>query len=175
MFNRTPERIAAEQRRKEAALKKIHDKNEEQLQRDRQRLIRQIEHNKTLADLERIREHEVRYANTITLLGYGGFFALWASHSERMPNHLFGIAGVLISASVLTFIGFEVAKVVATSLAVSKGKQLRLSEAQTVDLVNTKVDKVQSFWLAPFVTSLTTGIAAGGIVLYSFIEKAMNG
>lgn len=185
MFGRDPaERFAADMRR--AMEKRDRAIKEQQLQIGR--LNQQLNHvsrNTSMSDpyqeaYNRFREHEQRYANTILLLGYGGFFALWASTAARMPKTPFGIAGGLMVLSLITFLSFELAKTFAASLALSRegkpGKEgHKISPQAALTLAEEWMGRVTKWWPWAFAFAVITGFSAGGIVLWFFGVSAMAG
>lgn len=179
MGGRPPADRAREQARKAASEAKRLQREAKQRADDDARRARAHEaaldqFRKAQKTHEQLREHEIRYANTIVLLGYGGFFALWATTAGDMPKQWFGWAGVLISISLLLFVIFEAAKTAAVSLGVSHGAKAGLNENQTIELCDLYLNKVQRIWLTVFLCSLTTGLAAGAIVVYAFAKHALG-
>jgi hypothetical protein len=125
---------------------------------------------------EKFRDHEHRYANTILLLGYGGFFALWSSTAGHMPKILWGWSGLFICISLLFFILFELAKTAAGSSALTffaKSKEPPTPSEQTT-IVNRRIDAVNRFWPLVFGVSTMTGLIAGGIVVWCFATHALG-
>ena len=128
----------------------------------------------------RFREHEQRYANTILLLGYGGFFALWANTAARMPALWFGVAGGLMTLSLITFLTFELAKTFAASVALSREGGLgkdghRISARAALELADVWIGRVTKWWPWAFSIAVVTGFTAGAIVLWFFGVNAMAG
>lgn len=134
----------------------------------------QSQHANTEESVLRLQDHESHYANTILLLGYGGFFALWANTAGNMPKGLFGLSGLLMGTSLVLFILFELAKTVASSLGVQRGYKRKLNAADTVHLSNRYLDAVQVYWLHVFIPTVLAGLLAGGIVLWHFGAHALN-
>lgn len=125
---------------------------------------------------DKFREHEARYANTILLLGYGGFFALWSSTAGHMPKMLWGWAGIFICASLLLFIGFELAKTAAGSslLYTFARRGTELSATEQTAQVNRQIDAVNRHWRGVFVLAALLGMVAGGIVIWCFATHALG-
>ena len=119
------------------------------------------------------RTNEERYANTILLLGYGGFFVLWSSIHGRMPNLLFGICGLLALISLLLFVTWELVKTLVSGLATNRatkhvgGNRVHASN-QIVEIMISANDKVNRHWLWFFVPSVIAGLTAGGLLIYSY-------
>lgn len=129
---------------------------------------------------EKYRAHEQQYANTILLLGYGGFFALWASTAEKMPPSWFGVCGLLMGISLLCFIGFEIAKTTAASTALRvEGKTgpdgRKLTAGDALDLANARIERVNRAWPFVFIAAVSTGLVAGFLVLWFFVASVGRG
>lgn len=124
-----------------------------------------------LAKVERMEEHEQRYANTILLLGYGGFFALWASTAGEMPRSWFGAAGLLMAFSLLVFILHTLARTVAVGTALRRtGPKpgVAFDPIKALEEVNQAAASVNRWWLPVFLLSAIPGLIAAGVLLWFF-------
>lgn len=129
-----------------------------------------------MASVDRIEEHEHRYATTIILLGYGGFFALWASTAGEMPKSWFGVAGLLMAFSLLVFILHSIAQTVAVGNALRRAGPRHdpaFDPNKAIDEVNQAIDRVNRWWLPAFLLSATTGLVAAAILLWFFAIAVM--
>lgn len=117
---------------------------------------------------ERLVDQEHRYATTILLLGYGGFFALWGGQAGQMPKLWFGVAGLLMGISLILFLGFELGKTFAKSKAFHEADRRGQSAEEAIDLANVYVRRVDRWWLPVFAIAVLTGMSAGAIVLWHF-------
>jgi hypothetical protein len=183
MFGRDPaERFLADSRRALAQRDRAIEEQQRQITRLHQQ-FNEISRSASMSDgyqeaYTRFREHEQRYANTILLLGYGGFFALWASAAARMPKMWFGVAGGFMVISLITFLSFELAKTFAGSLAISrvgsKEKDGRIiTPKAALDLAEDWIGRVTKWWPLAFGIAVVTGFSAGAIVLWFFGVNAM--
>lgn len=123
--------------------------------------------------LEQLFEREQRYANTITVLGYGGFFALWVATHQRMPLFWFAVCGTLMSVSLLFFIGWELRKTLGMSMALRKAEGM--SQLQMMQSVRTAAQRINRHWPVVFGISALTGLAAGGVLITWFIGSLIPG
>lgn len=122
------------------------------------------------SSLEKFREHEQRYANTILLLGYGGFFALWSTTSDTMPKAWFGACGLSMGLSLLIFICYELIKVAAASWARKPSDPLAELEA-----TNAAIDRWNKRWPVFFFPAVALGLFAGFTLLFWFGQHALTG
>ena len=116
-------------------------------------------------------ERETRYANTILLLGYGGFFALWSSIHGKLPALAFGLVGLSMGLSILLFVGWELAKTIVVDKAIRDYRD-QTRTGRKIDpraLIDSRVDALNRFhpWL--FVPSVIFGLLAGFSLLAFFI------
>ena len=116
-------------------------------------------------------ERETRYSNTILLLGYGGFFALWSSTNGKLPAWAFGWVGLGMAVSILLFVGWELAKTIVVDKAIRDYRNAQRA-GKRVDpraLINERVDSLNRFHLWVFIPSVVTGLASGFWLLGFFI------
>jgi len=114
------------------------------------------------------------YTNLIIVAGYVGFFTLWSSLIDRLSMWAIASSGALILASLLTFISFELYKMVSKALAMKRlHSKLHnphantLSDLQHIERVYAlKQAKIWIWFLVPIVT---TGLSAGLILLTFFV------
>lgn len=116
------------------------------------------------------------YSNVIIAAGYVGFFTLWTSLKSDLPQWAILTSGALILISLLTFIGFELYKMIAVSIQMNRiSRRLQaptlstLTEIQQIEkksaLINAKV------WIFTLIPTVLTGFGAGLILLYCFISE----
>lgn len=168
-------------RENQRALAKAEARQREQLAQFERMRQPAVHHHDAASQIQALRDDQSRYANTILLLAYGGFYALWASTAGNMPKSWFGLSGILMGISLLFFIGFELAKMIAKSVAFRKGLAVdehghkRVADYEVLFAVSSNIDRVNSYWLPVFIPTLLTGLAAGLIVLFFFAANAMRG
>lgn len=123
---------------------------------------------------------QTNYTNVITLLGYGGFFALWESTSERMAPFFFGLCGLLMAISLLLFVTWELASMLVTAWAIRKARMpdengFRMGPAAAMALIGDSNDRLNRFHLWVFVPSVITGVVGGFMVLAFFLDHMIRG
>ncbi len=114
------------------------------------------------------------YSNVIIAAGYVGFFTLWSSLKSDLPQWAILSSGALILISLMTFIGFELYKMISVSVQMHRfSKRLQkpdmssLSEIQRIEqksaLINARV------WVFTVIPTVLSGFGAGFILLYCFL------
>ena len=123
------------------------------------------------------------YTTVIIFGGYAGFFALWQLSQEYLSKEQALWSALLILVSMLSFILFEVLKMILVTKAVfSKAKALRDPSVRRdpTTLLRTleEMEQAQSLGLGPFmvVWAITVAVALGGalggagVLGYAFIR-----
>lgn len=173
-FGRDPrERAAAELRRELQNQRDALRQTQDELRRTQQFQFQGTR--VTSESVEQMRVHEEHYANTIMLIGYGGFFALWSTTSAHAPAWLYATCGGLMAVSLLFFVGFELCKTIGYSLVLSrasrtddKGHKLH-HEHQIIKMASDRIDAINARWLWAFAPAAATGLTAGFLLLGHFI------
>jgi hypothetical protein len=133
---------------------------------------RQLQAQQELND--KLQGHLQSYANLIIGLGYAGFFALWNMVEKSIPAPAHALAGLLIGASLIVFVGYEVARTIWTSVCLRRqAKVLRGASGRAVPTIGELVDmhedlerRARKPWLAVVVVTIITAGAAAGIVIW---------
>lgn len=129
-------------------------------------------------DVDDLRKDELHYANVITLLGYGGFFALWSACAGRLTALSFALIGLAMGLSLLAFVGFELLKTVCAAQVHNRAAQKNpeghrvMSDREYLKQLRDSTDWVNGKWLYFFVPSVVLGIGAGISLLIGFIDIA---
>jgi len=116
------------------------------------------------------------YTNLIIGAGYAGFFATWAFTRKLLPDQLVLWSALLISISLISFVGFEVYKTFYMSRdslelgeAVSNPTQFEELILQHNRKHQDRMIKFGIIWTRTFAISVVSGFAAGGLLMTSFI------
>jgi hypothetical protein len=122
-----------------------------------------------------IRAHHDSYASIITLIGYGGVFALWSSTAKSMLPIWVGIAGTLLAISLLVFVVYEMAKMLFTTNTLRRADEpnavgIRRSPPAQLEFVKEESRKFDQRWhLRAFLWSAVPGVLGGLIVLVHYV------
>lgn len=125
----------------------------------------------------------VTYTNLIAVAGYASFFGLWSLTKEHLNKEQILWAAVFISFSVVSFVFFEIVRMIITSFSLMKQEasisdhtlvndpNKLLASLQRYDLDNKRINnKFIKFWLVTLVISILTALVAIGIMFYAFIS-----
>ena len=114
------------------------------------------------------------YSNVIIAAGYVGFFTLWASLQKDLPTWAILSSGFLILMSVMIFIGFELFKMINSSIQMHNvSKRLQqpsintLQEIQRIEQNNAL--KSAKVWVFTVIPTVLCGFSAGMILLICFL------
>jgi hypothetical protein len=130
----------------------------------------------------------VAYTNIIILGGYASFFGLWSLTKSYLPPGLARLAALLMLLSVLTFVLFEVIKMVVTNRSLHR-QSLILSDPKGINDPSILLRRLQEFsqaeriasirfirvWVVNVAIAVSTGLAAAGILLYCFVSGLICG
>lgn len=116
------------------------------------------------------------YSNLIIIAGYIGFFTLWSSLKNDLPNWAILSSGFCILLSLLIFIGFEIYKMISSSI-----KMHRFSKALQQPNINT-ISQIQQIerngalnsariWIFTLIPTVFFGLTSGFILLTCFTIK----
>lgn len=133
---------------------------------------------KQLAALGDVQEKFVtsgmNYSNLVIAAGYAGFFAFWSRSAGKIAEPLYSISGLLITTSLVLFIGWEVTKMIWQALHMRKIEKLMVGKSgeHAVQLFlqahKTFQKKIALVWIFILVPTVLTGIGAGLTMIYSF-------
>lgn len=120
-------------------------------------------------------EDQTRYLNTILLIGYGGFFALWATTHGKLAPFWFGLIGTIVIISLAVFLAWEIAKAWTFGSAAKecrrkdeKGRPVH-SEYHYPSIIQERYDKLNRFWAIQFLVSAALGLTALVLLLVQFL------
>lgn len=122
------------------------------------------------------------YTNIIIIAGYASFFGLWSLTKEHLNKEQILWAAIFISISLISFVFFEVVKMIITSFSLLK-QQASISDPAVVNDPNKLLSRLQRYdfdikrinsksikvWLVTLVISIITGLIAIGIMFWAFI------
>lgn len=118
------------------------------------------------------------YTNLIILAGYAGIFGVWQNTKDLLDKRIIPWVALLVSCSLLLFVGFEVFKMIAESLFFKKLNVIiekRFNEQQRIaawkiafNEYSNQQSKIWSIFLIPTVLS---GFSAALILIYQFIRN----
>jgi peptidoglycan/LPS O-acetylase OafA/YrhL len=122
--------------------------------------------------------HAANYTNLILVAGYAGFFGFWTTLAPRLPGKLYAVTGLLALLSLITFITWEIVKMIWGQRHLSKtnsiltdhrfaGKQVEMYEA-ALALYAARSNKVWPWFLIP---TLVTGGGAGVLLIGCFCHQ----
>lgn len=119
------------------------------------------------------------YTTIVIFGGYAAFFAIWGFTKDHLSKEQAYWAALLIGVSVLTFVLFEIFKMVVASFEFWKVRSLLVRELPPAEFLaerkriasssNLWVQRVVlPIWIAAFAISLASGIIACGVLLHAF-------
>jgi hypothetical protein len=121
------------------------------------------------------------YTNLVLVAGYAGFFTFWATLSNTLPQWLYLLTGLLIISSLLAFIGWEVIKMIWSTLYFNR-VQRDLSRNPGRETVARFQNSIQQFvrasnrvWIWFLVPTVALGFGAGACVLGFFVWRMYHG
>lgn len=120
-------------------------------------------------------QEHTRYLNTILLIGYGGFFALWATTHQKIDQFWFGLIGAMILISLGVFLLWEVAKAFAFGHAGNECRKKDMnghlvhSPHEYSAIFQRNYDKINRFWGVQFLISASLGFLALCLLLWQYI------
>jgi hypothetical protein len=126
-------------------------------------------------------EQAKNYTNIIMMGGYAGLFAIWSFTKGDLDKWQSLAVGLLALLSILSFVIFEIYGVwLRSTQTISLLKQLE--EAKKLDKFPDDYGKAEmkrmetasKVWPFFFFFTLATGVLAGMILIYSFIEKLLT-
>jgi hypothetical protein len=134
---------------------------------------KQIESTQQLT--ERLQSNAMSYTNLIIVAGYAGFFTFWATLAKELPHWLYSLTGFLIMVSLLTFIGWEIFKMIWNAIYLNSiQKQLTAEPPSAATLKNfqaaiSKFERsANRVWIWFLIPSVMFGLSAGLCLLGFF-------
>lgn len=119
------------------------------------------------------------YSNLIIAAGYVGFFTLWTSLKKDLPDWAILASGTLILLSMMTFIGFEIYKMI--SGAVHMHKVTNRLQSPTMDALMQIQELEQQanlrnarVWVYTVIPTVISGFLAGFVLLVCFLVSLFS-
>jgi hypothetical protein len=156
-------------------------------QQERDRISKEIIETQ-IKILSALYDKAVAYTSVIIFGGYASFFGLWSLTKVYLSPGLARLAALLMLLSVLTFVLFEVFKMVVTSRSLYR-QSLILSDPKGLNDPSILLRRLQDFsqaerkasipfmrvWVVNVAIAVSTGLAAAGILLYCFVSGLICG
>ncbi|MEY4713332.1 MAG: hypothetical protein RIS88_2782 [Pseudomonadota bacterium] len=127
------------------------------------------------------------YTNMLILAGYAGFFGLWQLSKDYLTHKQTLAAALLALASLTVFVLFEVSKMVIVHMRILKQTRIltapstsssRETYVAALEKLASAHDSVsywdKASWFATLVVTTVTGLAAVGVLGYSFATGLAN-
>ncbi|MGO6719531.1 hypothetical protein ACC717_05945 [Rhizobium ruizarguesonis] len=125
--------------------------------------------------------HANSYVTVVVFGSYAGMFAIWSNVKDRLSADMTYWTGMLIAISMMSFVAFEIFKMIILSLnmlAVRKLLIRDMSPEERDDLRSEISGKANIFlsrviipvWIAALAFTATTGFGAGILLLTAFIR-----
>lgn len=114
------------------------------------------------------------YSNVIIAAGYVGFFTLWSSLKSDLPQWAILSSGALILISLMTFIGFEIYKMISVSVQMHRvSKRLQKPDMSTLNEIQ-RIEQKSALisarvWIFTVIPTVLSGFGAGLVLLYCFL------
>ncbi|NRQ42537.1 hypothetical protein HRH59_08110 [Rheinheimera sp. YQF-2] len=119
------------------------------------------------------------YTNVIIAAGYVGFFTLWGSLKNDLPLWAILVSGALILISLLIFIGFEIYKMISSSVQMHRiSKRLQTPDMGTLAAIQ-QIERESSLrnakvWVFAVIPTVVTGFGAGLVLLFCFLIEFLS-
>lgn len=130
--------------------------------------------------ISKLHSQSVSYTNLILVAGYAAFFTLWSQLNDKLPPFIFNLAGLLIVASLLCFISWEVTKMIWGNLSIRRvqkeldsappGPNTMAKFQEALTSFDKKSGKIWVWFLFP---TIAFGVGAGLLLLGFFIWKLL--
>ncbi len=127
-------------------------------------------------------ERQVAYTNTIALVGYAAFFAIWGFTRDVMTTKLNLLAAVLMLISCSTFVLWEVYRMVSDARVVNSiatglqtGGQAGLKAIQRFEAGSAvRAKRFARMWSLQLVVALMTGTSAAALMAWSLLVSLVE-
>ena len=126
------------------------------------------------------------YTNLITVAGYASFFGLWQITKEKLADNVSILSALLIVVSAAVFVLFEVTKNYFQSRNIQKLNAIitnpgtansAIALQKAFDEHNSRVNRQIVYWgywwHFSWIFTVTTGVAAIGLLLWSFLSQLL--
>lgn len=131
--------------------------------------------------ISKLHSQSVSYTNLILVAGYAAFFTFWSQLHDDLPPLIFNLVGLLIIASLLCFISWEVTKMIWGNLSIRR-VQAELDGAKPGPTTMAKFQEaLTSFdrrsgkiWVWFLVPTITFGAGAGLLLLGFFTWRLLS-
>ncbi len=124
------------------------------------------------------------YTNLIIFAGYAGTFTLWSFTKDFLPEKAAILIALMMGVSLFIFCGWEVYKMIQTSLSLRKQTNIMLQglppekfgQAIQNEKIQTSKDAVKLYRYWFFVLALTIPLGFGGALLmfYNFVANLLK-
>jgi hypothetical protein len=127
-------------------------------------------------------EQQVAYTNTIALVGYAAFFAIWGFTRDAMTTRLNLLAAILMLISCSTFVLWEVYRMVADAratntiaAALQHGGQGGLQAIERYEAQSSiRAKRFARKWALQLIVSLLTGTTAAALMAWSLFKSLVD-
>ena len=127
--------------------------------------------------LSHLYQNAISYTNLIILAGYAGIFAIWQLTRDKLDNTITIWIALLISCSLIIFVGHEVWKMISEALffrRLNKIIEKNITEKDRItawQLAFVEYAQRQSkTWAYFLIPTVLFGFSAGFILIYQFIK-----
>jgi small-conductance mechanosensitive channel len=127
------------------------------------------------------------YTNLLILAAYAGFFGLWQMTKDDLAKPLAMWAALLMLTSVVTFVFFEVVKMVLIQHNfLQKAKALEAPEVRSssvaLEQAYAELGRVHErvmfhfmrFWVCTLVVTIVTGMSGAALLGYGFVQNLLK-
>ena len=131
--------------------------------------------------ISKLHSQSVSYTNLILIAGYAAFFTFWSQLNDELPPFIFSLAGLLIIASLLCFVSWEVTKMIWGNLSIRR-VQAELNGAppgpNTIakfqEALTSFEQKSGKIWVWFLVPTICFGACAGLLLLGFFTWRLLS-
>lgn len=132
-------------------------------------------------------DKHVAYTQLVVTAGYAAFFGLWTITKDNLDLFSQGISALFLAISALSFVFFEVIKMLFIALEVNFSSKVLL-KAKAEETLERKVEGVEKItpyenclnlwfsriWFVTFCISVFFGVLAVGILFYGFVRLVID-
>lgn len=132
----------------------------------------------------RLFDKSAAYVNVICLAGYAGCFALWTVLQSHISIHRNSWIALFLGSSLITFVLYELYKMVTTAIVLKKTYALAFSNELPEDYQRRvdAVSKAEAFvklsyfpaWCVAFSFAAVTGLVAAGILFWNYVRVVLS-
>lgn len=124
---------------------------------------------------ERLQANSRSYTHLIVAAGYAGFFGFWSMLRKGMPPWLYAMAGLLITISLVLFIGWEVTKMIWGSVHLNRVQKDLAAKPPSPEIIAQFQNALSAFerrsnrvWIWFLVPTIAFGLGAAMCLLAHF-------